>query len=168
MDIRELSNRETAAFRALRLLGLQECPEAFGEATADFEAKNIEQVADMLSHHGHGDFVLGAFLSDELVGVIGFYTFANEKMAHKGSIWGAYVHPSHRSQGIGRSLLRSAVDKAARIPGLRQLNLTVVVDNAVAKRLYEQEGFLVTGKEMSALHVNGRYVDEFFMQKALV
>lgn len=168
MDIRQLGERDASAFRALRRMGLLESPEAFAESTVGFEAKSIEQVADMLSHHGRGDFVLGAFVSNELVGVVGFYTYAHEKMAHKGTIWGVYVSPSGRSRGIGRSLLRSAVDKATSIPGLRQLNLTVVVDNAVAKRLYENEGFKVTGVEAAALRVNGRYVDEFFMQKALV
>jgi RimJ/RimL family protein N-acetyltransferase len=167
VDIRQLSESDTAAFRALRHMGLRESPDAFGESLADFEAKSTEQVADMLNHHGRGDFVLGAFIANDLVGVIGFYTYAHEKMAHKGSIWGAYVNPSNRSQGIGRSLLKSAVGKAALIPGLRQLNLTVVVDNVVAMRLYEQEGFRVAGKETAALRVGGRYIDEFFMQKSL-
>jgi RimJ/RimL family protein N-acetyltransferase len=168
VEIRQLGEGDTVAFRALRHMGLQESPDAFGESIAEFEVKTVEHVAEMLNHHGRGDFVLGAFISYDLVGVIGFYTYTHAKMAHKGSIWGAYVNPSNRSQSIGRSLLKSAVGKAALIPGLRQLNLTVVVDNVVAVRLYEQEGFRVTGKETAALRVSGRYIDEFFMQKVLV
>ena len=168
MYIRQLGEPDIAAFQALRRKSLEESPEAFGESMADFEGKSVEGVADMLHHHGRGDFVLGAFVSNELVGVIGFYKHAQGKMAHKGTLWGAYVDPSKRCQGIGSSLLKSAIAKAALIPGLRQLNLTVVVDNVVASRLYEREGFKVTGRETDALFVDGRYIDEFFMQKPLV
>lgn len=167
VELRQLKAGDATAFRSLRQMGLQEAPSAFGESIAEFAAKSMEQVAHMLDHHQRGDFVLGAFEAQQLVGIVGFFTHSNEKMAHKGTIWGMYVKPSHRSQRIASLLLKAAMDKAATIPGLRQLDLTVVLGNPVARRLYENAGFRVTGTETAALRVNGRDVDWYFMQKAL-
>jgi hypothetical protein len=60
------------------------------------------------------------------------------------------------------------VAAAATLPGIRQLNLTVVVGNTIARRLYTKERVDVMGTEMAALFVDGCYVDECFMQKSLV
>lgn len=51
------------------------------------------------------------------------------------------VRPVHRAQGIGRALLRSAVDRA-RAAGYARLSLNVSTGN-FARRLYRSEGFSV-------------------------
>ena len=167
IEIRPLLSADIEQFSALRMLGLEESPESFGESSSDFVAKADCQLTDMLDPHSHGDFVLGAFEAQALVGVIGFFTHSLEKMAHKGTIWGTYVTPAHRKEGIGRSLLRAAIDKVKSLPDIRQIDLTVVVDNVAAKELYLSERFEVRGTEIAALCVNGRFCDEHFMQLQL-
>jgi len=149
------------------MLGLDESPESFGESSSDFVAKADCQLSDMLDPHAQGDFVLGAFESQSLIGVIGFFTHSLQKMAHKGTIWGTYVDPAHRQQGIGRALLSAAIDRVKSLPDIRQIDLSVVVDNVAAKELYLSEHFEVRGTEIAALCVNGRFCDEHFMQLQL-
>ena len=51
-----------------------------------------------------------------------------------------YVLPELRGRGIGTTLLRAAEDEA-RVRGATRLTLTVGVDNAGARRLYEHHGY---------------------------
>ena len=55
--------------------------------------------------------VLGAF-APELVGTVGLYREFKRKTAHKAHIWGMYVMPSRRGQGIGRRLFAALIDAA--------------------------------------------------------
>lgn len=53
------------------------------------------------------------------------------------------VHPGHRRRGIGRSLLARALQDAKRDGGVREIRLEVAADNAVARHLFAQAGFVV-------------------------
>ena len=52
-----------------------------------------------------------------------------------------YVLPELRGRGIGTALLRAAEDEA-RTRGATRLTLTVGVDNAGARQLYERHGYV--------------------------
>ncbi len=167
MLIQQLTASNLAEYKRLRLLGLEEWPEAFGESVSDFSAESDAEVADRLSSHGRGDFVLGCFLEGSLVGVVGFFTHKFEKMSHKGTIWGMYVKPDHRRKGIGRALLQAAIEKAGTIPKIKQIDLTVVSSNAGPNKLYLSEGFEITGTERSAMIVHDKPYDWHFMQRRI-
>ncbi len=68
--------------------------------------------------------------------------------------WGGYlignvaVHPAWRRQGIGRTLMESALE-AITERGARWVGLEVRVDNSVARSLYEQLGFREIGSTTS-------------------
>lgn len=55
------------------------------------------------------------------------------------------VHPEWRGQGIGRALMRAAMDRVSR-RGARWVGLEVRADNDVALRLYEGLGFREVGR----------------------
>jgi ribosomal protein S18 acetylase RimI-like enzyme len=109
--------------------------------------------------------VLGAFGDEELVGVAGFAVQHGQKRAHKGTLWGMYVQPAARSAGVGRRLV-DAVCSLARYQ-VELIQLTVVLDNEQARRLYTRAGFLEYGIEKRALKQAGRYYDEVLMAKDL-
>ncbi|MDN6093431.1 MAG: hypothetical protein L0I49_07060 [Lactococcus raffinolactis] len=50
---------------------------------------------------------------------------------------------------------------------MKRLELTVIRTNLVAKRLYEQKGFVVEGTRKNAMIIDGDFVDEFYMAKLL-
>ncbi len=159
--IRVITEADVDAFRALRLRALGEEPEAFGASTEDFATTPLSDVAEHLQAADDA-FVLGAFVPD-LVGMVGFVREHGQKRMHKGFIWGMYVAPEARGQGVGRALMMEALARAVRMPGLEQIHLGVVATNAAAGSLYRSLGFTVYGAERHALKLGDRYVDEELM-----
>lgn len=74
----------------------------------------------------------------------------------------AGVRADHRGQGLGRALMRSAVEEA-HSRGMGRLELTVMGHNRRALNLYLGCGFQVEGLRRAALEVNGRRIDEYYM-----
>jgi ribosomal protein S18 acetylase RimI-like enzyme len=85
-------------------------------------------------------------------------------MQHTASIWGMYVQPEWRGQGLGERLLEANVDWARR-NDVRIVRLAVVADNGPAIRCYLKQGFTVYGVEPEALYYEGRYLDELWMAR---
>jgi ribosomal protein S18 acetylase RimI-like enzyme len=103
----------------------------------------------------------GAFSdSNQLMGTIGFLREQHLKRAHIGSVWGMYVLPEFRGQGIGAALLDEALAHARLLQGLRQVTLTVTAGNLPAIGLYKSRGFERFGLQRDALYVDGRLYDE--------
>jgi len=165
IEIRRLAQEDAAdvgRYRDIRLEALRDNPEAFGSS---FEAENA-QPASWFSDRLGSSTVLGAFRGSELVGIAGFAIQQGQKRAHKGLLWGMYVRPDARTGGIGRQLIEAILDVARRHVELIQL--TVVRDNARARRLYASLGFVDYGLERNALKQDGRTYDEVLMAKDLL
>lgn len=61
-----------------------------------------------------------------------------------------YVDPEHWQAGLGSSLHDHVVSEARRRPGAMGLNLWVLEDNTIARRLYERKGWtLVPGRYLA-------------------
>ncbi|MDQ0747944.1 GNAT superfamily N-acetyltransferase [Streptomyces africanus] len=110
---------------------------------------------------------LVAELGDRLAGYLhlGFPTpvAANR---HVLQIQGLAVAEEARGRGVGRALVRAAVDEGRR-RGARRLTLRVLGHNAPARRLYEAEGFVVEGVLPEEFRLDGQYVDDVLMGRFL-
>jgi RimJ/RimL family protein N-acetyltransferase len=149
-------------YQELRLSALKINPEAFG-STFEREVKfTLETVVEQLNPT-KDKFVLGAFDSNLLVGIVAFMRESSLKTAHKGNVYWMYVAPDVRERGLGKSLLIELIRKAKNCNGLEQINLTVVSENEIAKKLYSSLGFEVFGVERNSLKFNGQYFDEDLM-----
>lgn len=155
--IRQLTATDAAAFRALRLAGLQEAPTAFGSSYGREKDRTVEDFAQTIARN----HMVGAFDGERLVGVAGFYPSTGEKDGHKGNVWGVYVEPAHRGGGIARAMMERLLEHARTVVLL--VHLCVVTDNVAALRLYERLGFVGYGTEPRALRVDGRFYDELLM-----
>jgi RimJ/RimL family protein N-acetyltransferase len=111
---------------------------------------------------GHHGFVMGAFDPD-LIGIVGCVREPRVKRRHVGTIWGMYVVPERRGQGLGHRLLLDAVVHAQKWPELEQLWLDVTATNLPARTLYLSCGFQVIGSRRRALKIGDRYYDEEIM-----
>jgi len=60
------------------------------------------------------------------------------------------VHPDHRRQGLGRSLVLEALE-SARQSGLSRLSVNTQADNLASQRLYRSLGFRETGQRYRVL-----------------
>jgi ribosomal protein S18 acetylase RimI-like enzyme len=161
--IRRLGPADAAAFQALRLQGLLECPSAFASSHAEEAGEPVTEVAARLG--GEGIFcVYGAFAADDrLVGVAGLGRESMAKMAHKAVLWGMYVAPDWRRQGVAQLLVAHVLAQAAGEPSLRQVMLGVNAHNGPALALYRSLGFVAWGTEPAAGWVDGQAQDETWM-----
>ena len=160
-NIRRLTAADASALVALRREALEAEPLAFAASPADDAGLVIESVRAFLGDH-ETQAVFGQFDGTDLIGMIGLVKAAKVKQRHKATIWGMYVQPHGRNRGVGRALVRAAIEQA-RLWGLDQLQLSVTEAAPAAKRLYEAEGFRPWGRESRALHWNGRFVDEYHL-----
>ncbi len=97
----------------------------------------------------------------------GFYRERRAKRRHIGWVWGVFVAPESRGQGIGHALLAQLVERAAAQPGVQAIRLSVATSQESARHLYRSLGFEPFGVERRALQVNGGYVDEEHLLLAL-
>ena len=160
VDTRLLTPADAAALRALRLRGLRDNPEAFGSTYAEEVDRSVESVAARLADPDAG-FVVGVSLDsvDVLVGMAGCRRETGRKRRHLASVWGMYVVPEARGAGAGAALLKTVMARARTWDGVEQLTLTVVTENAAARRLYVSRGFRSFGLAPRALRDDGRYYD---------
>jgi len=163
MEIRILNKSDAQLYQEVRLSALQINPEAFGSTYEREVNFSLDTVAERLETT-NDKFVLGAFNENNLlVGIVTFMRESNMKTSHKGNVFGMYVAPEGRGQGVGKLLMRKLIDRAKSCEGLEQIKLTVVSDNISAKKLYMSLGFKVYGVERNALKFNGLYCDEDLM-----
>ncbi|MEO7761781.1 MAG: GNAT family N-acetyltransferase [Casimicrobiaceae bacterium] len=170
MDIRQLGISDAPTYHALRLRMLRIYPDAFTSSYEEDSEKPLAWVVQRLAPADGSltDFVLGAFAVDAaLVGSIGFSVESRGKQRHNGFIFGMYVAPEFAAQGIGRALLGRCIERARRIPGVEQINLTVTATNHRARRLYEMAGFIAFGIEDRALKVGDVYYAKAHMMLTL-
>lgn len=86
--------------------------------------------------------------------------------AHVRQIQGLAVADEVRGRGVGRALIRAAVEEARR-RGARRLTLRVLGHNTPARKLYEAEGFVVEGVLPEEFFLGGEYVDDVIMGRRL-
>lgn len=166
LAIRRLEERDLAAYKALRDEMLAAHPEAF---TSDAETESKRAPSSYRTRlgidrpDGSGQFVVGAWIGERLVGAFGCERDERVKVRHIGHLIGMMVRPEARGAGIGAALLEACIAEARRAPGLEVLTLTVTTGNVPATKLYERAGFVRYGTLPRAIRVGERYLDKDHM-----
>ncbi|HEY8980431.1 MAG TPA: GNAT family N-acetyltransferase [Streptomyces sp.] len=114
----------------------------------------------------HPDDHLVATLDDTVVGYLRLLPAPLAVSAHVRQIQGLAVSDAARGSGVGRALVRAAIDRA-RADGARRITLRVLGHNTPARTLYEGEGFVVEGVLPGEFLLDGAYVDDVLMGRAL-
>jgi RimJ/RimL family protein N-acetyltransferase len=155
--LRRLGPADASAYRALRLGGLRDAPQAFAASFEEERQRPLAWFADRLQT----SVVFGGFAREALVGVAGLRASTTAKLAHIGHLWGVYVAPPARGKGLAAALCRRILEEAP--SGVEQVHLAVASSNRAALRLYASLGFKEYGLERRALKVGGEYYDEVLM-----
>jgi ribosomal protein S18 acetylase RimI-like enzyme len=153
MHLRRLEPPDAPLYRAFRLRGLHDHPEAF---TSSFEEESQRPLADTerrLSSDSR-TCMWGAFEGEQLIGVFGFERENRLKNSHKATLIGLFVAPELAGRGIGRALVETVMH-GARDDGIALLVLTVTEGNTKARALYTRAGFQTIGIEPDAIRVAG-------------
>ena len=163
MNIRILEESDAHLYQKVRLDALKMNPDAFGSTYEREVGYSLEMVKERIKPI-RNKYTVGAFdKRKSLIGIVTFVREDNLKTRHKGNVYGMYIAPGNRGQGLGKLLMNELISRAKNSDGLEQINLTVVSDNHYAKKLYTSLGFEVYGIERNALKFNGRYYDEDLM-----
>lgn len=167
MKIRILRASDAQMYWEIRLEALKNNPEAFASSYEELITRKspIEQVAKNLEQDNC--YTFGAFNKEELVGVVTLVQEHQFKLRHRASIFAMYVKPEKRGSGIGKALMRTAIQKAESVKEIMKLNLTVISTNHAAKALYKSLGFKLFGFEEKALMVGNTFYDEEHMVRFL-
>jgi RimJ/RimL family protein N-acetyltransferase len=165
MEIRLLNEADAESYGDLRLRMLCEHPHAFTSSPDEEGLKPLSWVQERLKTREVSPvkFVLGAFSgTGRLLGSVGLSVEEKVKQRHKALLFGMFTATEERNKGVGRALLAECLDRASRIPGLEQINLTVTEGNA-AERLYASVGFERFGIEHRAIKCDGQYYGKIHM-----
>lgn len=160
LTIRQAVAADAAAVREMRLEALGQHPAAFGSDLESAVHLDVAYWQGRIDHVGNGIFVAAA--GRGLAGMAGIYVSERPKMRHAGNIWGVYVRPAWRGQGVAGQLIAACVGWA-RERELRIVKLAVVTTNTPAIRCYMEAGFRVYGVEPLAICYDGVYYDELLM-----
>jgi ribosomal protein S18 acetylase RimI-like enzyme len=160
-----ITENDAQDFWSLRLKMLEEEPDSFLATLEEEINKPLEKVIVRFREtwSTNENYIIGAFIEGNLIGCAGFEREQRKKLRHKGNVWGMYVIPDLRGQGVGGLLLREIIKQSGSLESLEQLNLAVISDNLPAKSLYQSTGFVTYGVETRALKVGSYYMDEDLM-----
>lgn len=147
IEVRVADASSLDIYRRLRLKGLQTDPDAFGSTYA-FESIQPQQFwLDRFNHpNAHQLLVM---LDGQPMGLCVVFALQPEQWTHwranMGAIFGVWVDPQARGQGVADALMIGAIEHAREI-GLTSLVLEVGDENWPAIKLYERMGFEPTGR----------------------
>jgi RimJ/RimL family protein N-acetyltransferase len=108
-----------------------------------FVAEQVNQLVGYLAASG-GKFIRNRHSAHIVIGILQAFT----------------------GQGIGTQLFQS-LEEWAQQQRLHRLELTVMKHNIAGVALYHKQGFAIEGTKRHSLHINGKYVDEYYMAKLL-
>ena len=156
IEIKEITSEIIDQYKKLISKGLIEDESCFRIAPED------EQLEAFPTQDKADSFTLGAFESNQLIGVASFKREgANRlKLRHKGLLFKIYVDSAHRQRGIASDLIQAVIHRVRQIEDIEQINLTVIPTNKHAKKLYEKFGFETYAQEKKAVKWKGKYFDE--------
>ncbi|HEX5372229.1 MAG TPA: GNAT family N-acetyltransferase [Aquabacterium sp.] len=170
LRIARVTPAELSSFKSLRDEGLRLHPEAFD---ADLD---IEQSRPPESYIGRlglyeplgGTFLIGAWVRDEMVGMVGLERHSLPKLRHSAELNSMMVKPTHSGCGIGFKLIDECLRQARAASGLELITLKVSTANQQAVQLYERAGFKPCGIVPRAVRLVGPggsavYVDRLTM-----
>jgi RimJ/RimL family protein N-acetyltransferase len=154
--IKEIKSDQLTSYKEFLRTGLIEDEDNF-RLTA-----NDDEEAPFPTNNKEDSFTLGAYINNELAGVVSFERDGaeREKLRHKGILFRMYISKKFRGRGVGRELIGAVMQRAEKLPGIEQINLTVIENNEAAKALYRKCGFVTFGSEKRAIKWKGRYFTE--------
>ena len=165
MAIELLNPSHANAYRQLMLEAYAQHPQAFVSTIAHREKLPLSwwqaQLDDELSA------LFGAFVDDQLAGIIGLAFEPWDDAPHKATLFGLYVPQRFRGKGLGEKLVQAVLSLAEEEPEIKVIELTVSASSHAALALYTRCGFSQSGLEDCAIRVGDDYFDRVHMRRLI-
>jgi len=164
MPIVRLQPPHAQAYRALMLDAYARHPDAFTSSAAERAALPLAWwVARLSPADDAPEAVWAAMDGENFQAGAGLFLGRRDKVRHKATLFGMYVRPDLRGQGLGRQLVAAVLAHAHTRPEISVLQLTVTEGNAGAVALYRSAGFETWGREPWAVRVGEGFVHKQHM-----
>ncbi|SHE14766.1 Uncharacterized N-acetyltransferase YsnE [Chlamydia abortus] len=138
MKIRPYQPKDQEAVQKLHWAGLDQFNARMDGPDIDQDLENIEQIYI----NNNGDFIVG--LIDDRVVSMGAFRKMTETVAEIKRI---RVDQPFQKKGLGQQIL-SALEKSAEEKGYRKLRLDTTSSQQPAQKLFERNGYQVTGRKL--------------------
>lgn len=162
-EIRPLTAEDATEYYNIRLRGLTLDPEAFGSGAAAFSKTTVEQAASMIRGFNSDDFILGSFVGNQLIGVIGYLREKKHSVSHKATVWGFMVLPEFRNKGVGSQLLQSLIESASAQKGIEHIRAIITMTGSNAVELFQAKGFKQYGLELQGIRHEEKFYDQAYL-----
>ncbi len=146
-EIITLTSESWYDFKNLRLNALKTDPQAFlstFEKQSNYPDEKWRERLE-IANEGIRSWILFAEENSQLVGMVGGYRSDDNLKDNSAEIWGVYVKPDKRGKGIAKALLKNIINTLSENPDISLIKLEVNIDQEVAKKLYEDLNFVITG-----------------------
>lgn len=158
-EVRVLREGDADSYLAFRRQSLADAPLALTASPESDLYQSADQVRAFVRRLD-GSVILGAF-TPTLLGAVGLLRSPHPKLRHKLDLWGMYVRPEGRRQGVAAALVGAAIEHARSLGDVEWIHLAAGMPEAL--RLYERFGFRVWGIERDALRHGGHSIEEHHM-----
>lgn len=108
----------------------------------------------------------GAFEQNKCVGFVSLFSKGHDSQKHR-VLLGIAIESEYRSQGLGRCLMKVAMDWAQEQEQLSWVDLSVFTKNKAAHDLYIKLGFTDIGITEDAIRIGGESFDDHSMTHKL-
>jgi L-amino acid N-acyltransferase YncA len=163
ITLRRITPEEAAIFRHLRLQALQMHPRAYAQSFDEECTQPPQAFAQFL----RGNVVMGAYDNDLLVGYTILTPFRQAKVAHKGTVWGAYVRPKYRDMQLAQRM-RLRLFEIGRSMGMRYCQSSIMASNEAALHVHMAVGYQEVYREKEGVrHFDGTFEDVIHLVKYL-
>ena len=152
--------------KQLRLQALLAEPAAFASSYED-ELAFADEVwigRSKSAYERDGNMTFFAEADGELVGMAGAHWSAKAKLRHVAEVYGVYVSPDQRGNGVAPRLMRRLLAELRSMGQIEKVSLMVNTEARAAIRLYEKLGFEIVGTAYREEKVGGRYYDLHYME----
>ena len=136
-------------------------PLPFGPEGFTLTVEEEEAFIEDFNRNDRNLFLL-AEADEEIISVLSCRHTAGTLTEHE-TVLGISVHREWRNRGVGRAMMKRAIDWASNHAGIRRIQLEVFAHNANAIHLYETLGFEHEGRRRKAYFKDGEYIDTLMM-----
>ena len=133
------------------------------ETTLSLPSDRLRERRAILNGLSRDDHYFVAKVDGEVVGLAGL-SVGRGRLRHSGHLF-VYVAREMQGQGIGTRLVETLLNLADNWLLLRRVELTALVQNDRARKLYERLGFSAEGVRKLSVISQGKIEDEYLMAR---
>lgn len=141
-SIRKLDEDDWPIFKEIRLKALATDPFVFGSTLSAESKRSDDQWREFLRSPKYGVFAL--FANEVPKGITGIVVDRNDPEERTALLWGSWLSPDVRGNGLSRMLYESRIDWAKAHPTIERIVVSHRASNTLSKFANQAFGFSAT------------------------